>query len=87
MNSRALADALGDDEPLHGWPYDPAFVPTDAILRGDFSAFASAACNGGTAIALRAPFVNNTINPQTGMTVKQNNWSQQIRVGIRYTLQ
>ena len=36
---------------------------------------------------LNSGAVNNTINPQTGMTVKQNNWSQQIRVGIRYTLQ
>ena len=33
------------------------------MLRGDFTAFASAACNGGTAIQLRAPFVNNQINP------------------------
>jgi hypothetical protein len=40
-----------------------AFVPTDAMLRGDFTAFASAACNGGTAINLRAPFVNNRIDP------------------------
>ncbi len=40
-----------------------AFVPTDAMLRGDFTAFASAACNGGTAIQLRAPYVNNQINP------------------------
>ena len=28
MNSRALAEALGDDEPLDAWPYDLAFVPT-----------------------------------------------------------
>ncbi len=27
------------------------------------------------------------LNPQTGMTIKQNNTSQQIRVGIRYLLQ
>ncbi len=27
------------------------------------------------------------LNPQTGMTIKQNNSSQQIRVGIRYVLQ
>ena len=40
-----------------------AFVPTDAMLRGDFTAYASAACNGGTAVTLRAPFVNNTVNP------------------------
>ena len=40
-----------------------AFVPTDAMLRGDFTAFASAACNGGTPVALRAPYVNNQVNP------------------------
>jgi dTDP-4-dehydrorhamnose reductase len=28
MNSTALAEALGDDEPLDAWPYDDAFVPT-----------------------------------------------------------
>jgi hypothetical protein len=32
-----------------------AFVPTDAMLRGDFTTFASAACNGGTPVTLRAP--------------------------------
>ena len=40
-----------------------AFVPTEAMLRGDFTTFASAACNGGTAIQLRAPYVNNQVNP------------------------
>jgi hypothetical protein len=40
-----------------------AFVPTPAMLAGDFTDFASADCNGGRAIALRAPFVNNKINP------------------------
>jgi dTDP-4-dehydrorhamnose reductase len=29
MNSRALADALDDDEPLHPWPQNPEFIPTD----------------------------------------------------------
>jgi hypothetical protein len=33
------------------------------MLRGDFTAFASAACNGGTPLTLRAPFVNNQISP------------------------
>ena len=28
MNSSALAEALGDEEPLDGWPYDQALVPT-----------------------------------------------------------
>jgi opacity protein-like surface antigen len=36
---------------------------------------------------LNSGAVNTLINPQTGMTVKQNNWSQQIRVGIRYAIQ
>src|SRR5438132_760991 len=39
------------------------FVPTPAVLAGDFSALASAACNAGRTISLRAPFVNNRINP------------------------
>jgi len=39
------------------------FVPTAAMRAGDFTAFASAACNGGTARTLRAPFVNNQIDP------------------------
>ncbi len=46
---------------------DPAdirsFVPTAAMLAGDFSAFASSACNTGGQVNLRAPFVNNRINP------------------------
>src|SRR5689334_12181484 len=37
-----------------------AFVPTAQMLAGDWSAFASPACNGGRTLALRAPFVNNT---------------------------
>jgi len=39
------------------------FVPTDAMRAGDFTAFASAACNSGRAVTLRAPFVDNRINP------------------------
>jgi hypothetical protein len=39
------------------------FVPTPAMLAGDFSAFASAACNGGRPLALRAPIVNNRVDP------------------------
>src|SRR5207244_4006055 len=46
---------------------DPAatigFVPTPAMLAGDFTAFASPACNAGRAITLRTPFVNNRIDP------------------------
>ena len=40
-----------------------AFVPTQAMLNGDFSAFASPACNNGRPLALRAPFVNNQVSP------------------------
>ena len=39
------------------------YVPTPAMLAGDFTDFASAACNNGRAVALRAPFVNNRIDP------------------------
>jgi hypothetical protein len=40
-----------------------AFVPTAAMLSGDFTAFASAACNSGTAKNLGAPFAGNRIDP------------------------
>lgn len=40
-----------------------AFVPTNAMLAGDFTAFASPACNGGRQLTLRAPFVNNRLDP------------------------
>ena len=40
-----------------------SFVPTTAMLAGDFTAFASAACNVRGAVTLRAPFVNNRIDP------------------------
>jgi hypothetical protein len=39
------------------------FVPTAAMLAGDFTQFASPACNGGRQITLKAPFVNNTVSP------------------------
>src|SRR6266516_740957 len=40
------------------------FVPTAQMLAGDFTTIASAACNGGRPITLRAPlFVNNKIDP------------------------
>jgi hypothetical protein len=40
-----------------------AFVPTAAMLNGDFTAIASAPCNAGQAVTLRAPFVNNRVDP------------------------
>jgi hypothetical protein len=39
------------------------FVPTPQMLAGDFTTFASPACNGGRQITLKAPFVNNTVSP------------------------
>jgi opacity protein-like surface antigen len=36
---------------------------------------------------LNSGTINTLINPQTGMAVRENNWSQQIRVGLRYSLQ
>ena len=42
---------------------ETAFVPTAAMLAGDFTAFASAACNGGRATTLSAPFVGNRVDP------------------------
>jgi hypothetical protein len=38
------------------------YVPTAAMLQGDFSAFASAACNGGRPVSLRAPFIENKVD-------------------------
>ena len=40
-----------------------AYVPTPAMLAGDFTAFSAPACNAGRQITLRAPFVNNRIDP------------------------
>ena len=39
------------------------FVPTPQMLAGDFTTFASPACNNGRQVTLKAPFVNNQINP------------------------
>ena len=44
-------------------PDSLSFVPTAAMFAGDFTAFASPACNVGRQITLRAPFVNNRIDP------------------------
>lgn len=40
-----------------------SFVPTAAMLAGDFTQIASAACNTRGNITLGAPFVNNRIDP------------------------
>ncbi len=39
------------------------FVPTAAMLAGDFTGFTSPACNANRQVTLRAPFVNNRIDP------------------------
>jgi hypothetical protein len=39
------------------------FVPTPAMLAGDFTTVASAQCRAAGDLALRAPFVNNRISP------------------------
>jgi hypothetical protein len=39
-----------------------SYVPTAAMLAGDFTSFASTACQGRN-VVLRAPFVNNQISP------------------------
>src|SRR5256886_6520683 len=50
--------------PLRQDPTDVVtYVPTPAMLAGDFTALASPACNGGRPITLRAPFVNNRVDP------------------------
>jgi len=40
-----------------------AYVPTAAMLAGDFTAITSPACNGGRQINLTGGFVNNRISP------------------------
>jgi hypothetical protein len=40
-----------------------SYVPTAQMLAGDFTQFASPACNSGRQIVLRAPFVNNRVDP------------------------
>jgi hypothetical protein len=39
------------------------YVPTAAMLSGDFTAIASPACNAGRQMALKAPFVNDRVDP------------------------
>ncbi len=41
------------------------FVPTPAMLAGDFTTIASPACNAGRQITLSAPFVGNRIDPRS----------------------
>src|SRR5262249_59415457 len=39
------------------------YVPTAAMLAGDFTTFASPQCNGGRPVTLRAPFVDDRGSP------------------------
>ena len=59
-----------------------SFVPTAAMMAGDFTAVASAACNSGRPVALRAPFVNNRLSPvSTGRGVHRKSFSAGRRGG------
>jgi len=40
-----------------------SFVPTPAMLAGDFTTFASPTCNAGKQVNLAAPFVGNKVSP------------------------
>src|SRR5207244_9560487 len=49
-----------------------SFVPTPAMLAGDFTTISSPACNSGRQITLRAPYVNNRIDPSQFSKVALN---------------
>src|SRR5438046_236404 len=55
-----------------------AYIPTPAMLTGDFTTIASPACNAGRAIPLRSPFVNNKIDPSEFSKVALNLVHQQL---------
>ncbi|HXP85191.1 MAG TPA: TonB-dependent receptor [Bryobacteraceae bacterium] len=40
-----------------------AFMPTQAMLQGDWTTIASPACNAGRQLTLKSPFVGNKISP------------------------
>src|SRR5437879_7056469 len=44
-------------------PQTYAYVPTDAMLAGDFRAFAAPDCNSGKPITLAAPFFDTQVDP------------------------
>lgn len=44
-------------------PTSISYIPTRAMLNGDFSTFASPACNGGRQVNLTGGFTNNQIDP------------------------
>jgi hypothetical protein len=49
-----------------------SYAPTQAMLNGDFTQIASAACNGGRQLTLGAGFVGNTIDPSKLSPVSLN---------------
>lgn len=48
------------------------FIPTPQMVTGDFTTIASPACNNGRQITLKAPFVNNRIDPSQFSPVAMN---------------
>ena len=48
-----------------------SYVPTPAMLAGDFTTFASPTCNAGRQVTLGGGFVNNQINPALLSSVAQ----------------
>ena len=53
-------------------PTSISYMPTRAMLNGDFTAFASPACNGGVQRNLTGGFVNNQIDPSRLSPIAQN---------------
>ena len=53
-------------------PTSISYIPTRAMLNGDFTAFASPACNGGMQRNLTGGFVNNQIDPARLSPIAQN---------------
>ena len=49
-----------------------SYVPTPAMLAGDFTTFASPACNAGRQVTLTGGFVNNQIDPSRLSPIAQN---------------
>src|SRR6185295_15085300 len=49
-----------------------SYVPTQAMLNGDFTAITSPACNSGRQLALAGGFVNNRIDPSRFSPVTLN---------------
>jgi hypothetical protein len=49
-----------------------SYVPTPAMLAGDFTAFASPACNAGRQVNLGGGFVNNQIDPSRLSSIALN---------------